>query len=115
VIDLSIVVVTRNTRELVLDCLARIEHKDPALARIEYHRSLYRFFRKHRGSGHMAIVFVLRIAKSLFCLVSQAPRAPLAERQRARQVSQRDASLWRLPGCPASVGLAQLERAEARR
>jgi hypothetical protein len=108
VIDLSSVVVTWNTRELVLES---IERRDPALARIEYHRSLYRFFRKHRGGGRMAIVFVLRVARSLFCLASPAP---LAEGQRAREVLQRDVSLWRLRGCPASVGLAHADQAEAR-
>jgi hypothetical protein len=108
VIDLSIVMVTWNTRELALDCLESIERKDPALRRIEYHRPLYRFFRKNRGRGRMAIVFVLRIAKSLFYVVSQAPLAMLGERQRARWVVHRDVLLWHLRGCPASLGLARV-------
>jgi hypothetical protein len=81
VIDLSIVVVTRNTRELVLDCLESRKRRNPALTRIEYHRSLDRFFRKNRGRGRMAIIFVLRIAKSLFHLVGLA-RAEQAEARR---------------------------------
>ena len=52
-----------------------LEREDPALTGIEYHCSLYRFFRKNRGRGRMAIVFVLRIAKSLFCMVNRAPQA----------------------------------------
>ena len=84
------------------------KRKNPALTRIEYHRSLYRFFRKNRGRGRMAIVFVLRIAKSLFYVVSQAPLAVLGERQRARWVVHRDVLLWHLRGCPASVGLARI-------
>ena len=63
----------------------------------------------------MAIVFVLRIAKSLFYVVSQAPLALLGERQRARWLVHRDVLLWHLRGCPASVGLARLVQAEARR
>ena len=114
-IDLSIVVVTWNTRELVLDCLESIEREDLALRRIEYHRSLYRFFRKNRGRGRMAVVFLLRIAKSLFYVVSQAPLALLGERQRAHRVVHRDVLPWHQRGCPASVGLARAERAEARR
>jgi hypothetical protein len=83
VIDLSIVVVTGNTRELGL---ASVERKHPALTRIEYHRSLDRFFRKNRRRGRMAIVLVLRIAKPLFYLVSQLPLALLGERRLARTV-----------------------------
>jgi hypothetical protein len=61
----------------------------------------------------MAIVFVLRIAKSLFYVVSQAPLALLGERQRARWVVHPDVLLWHLRGCPAS--LARALQAEARR
>ena len=109
-IDLSIVVVT--TAYVVHVSGGSSKRKNPALTRIEYHRSLYRFFRNNRGRGRMAIVFVLRIAKSLFYVVSQVPLAVLGERQRARWVVHRDVLLWHLRGCPASVGLA---RAGARR
>jgi GT2 family glycosyltransferase len=94
---------------------ASSKRKDPALTRIEYHRSLYRFFRKNRGRGRMTIVFVLRIVKSLFYVLSQAPLALMGERQRARWVVHRDVLLWHLRGCPASVGLARALQAEARR
>ena len=91
------------------------KRKELALTRIEYHRSLYRFFRKNRGRGRMAIVFFLRIAKSLFYVVSQASVALLGERRWARWVVQRDVLLWHLRGCPASVGLPGAVQAEARR
>jgi hypothetical protein len=106
VIDLSIIVVAWNTRELVLDC---IERKDPALRRIEYHRSLYRFSLKNRGRGRMAIVCVLRIAKSLFRVASQAPLALPGERQRAHRVVHRDVLRWHRRGGP----VARAEQAEA--
>jgi GT2 family glycosyltransferase len=94
---------------------ASSKRKDPALTRIEYHRSLYRFFRKNRGSGRMVLVFLLRTLKSLFYVVSQAPLALLGERQRERWAVHRDVLLWHLRGCPASVGLARAARAEGRR
>jgi hypothetical protein len=94
--------------------LASVEREDPALTGIEYHCSLYRFFRKNRGRSRMAIVFVLRITKSLFYVVSQALLARLDERQRARWVVHRDVLLWHRWGRRASVGLARV-RAEARR
>jgi hypothetical protein len=85
VIDLSLVFVTWNTRELMLEhlptaCVVHVsgpssKSKEPALTRIEYHRAPYRFFRKNGGCGRMAIVLVLRIAKSLFYVMSQVPLA----------------------------------------
>jgi hypothetical protein len=41
------------------------ERRNPAPTRIEYHRSLYPFFRKHRGAARMATVLSLRIAEAL--------------------------------------------------
>ena len=87
VIDLSIVVVPWNTRKLVLEC---VERNDPGPTRIEYHRLLYRFFRKYRERSRMAIVSVLHIAKSLFRVMSQPPLTVRGERQRVRRVVNND-------------------------
>jgi hypothetical protein len=57
----------------------------------------------------MAIVFVLRIAKSLFYMVSQTLLAPTGERQRAHRVVHREVLPWHQRGGPASVGLACAE------
>jgi len=83
------------------------KRKDPALTRIEYHRSLYRFFRKYRGPIRMGLVFVLRFAKSFFYVVTQAPLAALGPRHRARFHIHRDVFVWHLRGCPSSVGLGR--------
>ena len=95
-IDLSIVVATWNARELrgpyillldsdrrvaagALECCVRFLDRNPALTRIEYHRSLYHFFRKHRGAAGMVMVLSLRIAKVLFYFLTQAPETDAAE------------------------------------
>lgn len=83
------------------------KRKNATLTRIEYHRSLYRFYRKHRGIGWMAIVLALRLTKCVFYVVTQAPLAPLGGRWRERWTMHRDVLLWHLRGCPGSVGFAQ--------
>ena len=81
--------------------------RDPALTRIEYHRSLYHFFRVNRGMGSMATVFVLRLLKTVFYLVARVPAALVGgERGRARLRVHRDVLAWHLRGCPGSVGFA---------
>ena len=87
---------------------ASSKKKNATLTRIEYHRSLYHFYRKHRGLLSMAIVLGLRLAKSFFYVISQAPLALLGGRHRTRWAMHRDVLLWHLRGCPAAVGLGQL-------
>jgi len=83
------------------------KRRSPALTRIEYHRSLYRFFRKHHGPIPTRVVLGLRFAKALLYLVTQAPLAVAGERHRARWGIHRDVLLWHLRGCPATVGLGR--------
>jgi len=85
---------------------ASSKRRDPALTRIEYHRSLYHFFRVNRGIGWMAAVLSLRLLKSLFYVVALAPAAVLGDRGRERWKVHRDVLAWHLRGCPRSVGLA---------
>jgi len=61
----------------------------------------------------MAIVLDLRIAKSLFYVVSRAPLAAPGGRQRERGAVKRDALLWPSRGCPAPAGPARAAQAEA--
>ncbi len=91
---------------------ASSKKKNPSLTRIEYHRSLYLFYRKHRGMGWMATVLVLRTLKALFYVVTQAPLALANERRAARWMSHRDVLLWHLRGCPKTMGLARLSAAD---
>jgi GT2 family glycosyltransferase len=85
---------------------ASSKRRDPALTRIEYHRSLYHFFRVNRGTGWMAIVLSLRLLKSLFYVVALAPPALFGGRGLARWKVRRDVLVWHLRGCPRAVGLA---------
>jgi GT2 family glycosyltransferase len=85
---------------------ASSKRKAPAVTRIEYHRSLYRFFRVNHGAGSMAMVLSVRLLKSLFYVVTQAPLAILGGRGRDRWKVHRDVLLWHLRGCPRAVGLA---------
>jgi hypothetical protein len=84
------------------------KRRSPALTRIEYHRSLYRFFRKYRGALPMSCVLALRFAKAFFYVVTQAPLALAGHRHRARWAIHRDVFLWHLRGCPTSVGLGRV-------
>jgi hypothetical protein len=92
---------------------ASSKRKDAALARIEYHRSLYRFFRKYRGTTPAALAFALRLAKSGFYVATQAPLAALFPPHRPRWRAHRAVLAWHLRGCPAAVGLRQLGAAAA--
>jgi GT2 family glycosyltransferase len=85
---------------------ASSKRRDPALTRIEYHRSLYHFFRVNRGSGWMAMVFCVRFLKSLFYVVTKAPLALFGGRGLARWRVHRDVLAWHLRGCPEAVGFA---------
>jgi GT2 family glycosyltransferase len=87
---------------------ASSKRRSPALTRIEYHRSLYRFFRKYRGPVPSALVLALRTTKAFFYVLTQAPLALAGRRHRARWAIHRDVLVWHLRGCPASVGLGRL-------
>jgi hypothetical protein len=93
---------------------ASSKRREPALTRIEYHRSLYHFFRVNRGPGSMATVFCMRLLKSLFHVVAQAPLALFGGRGRARWKVHRDVLLWHLRGCPGAAGFAGAAAAGAR-
>jgi GT2 family glycosyltransferase len=88
---------------------ASSKRKHPALTRIEYHRSLYRYHRESRSALSGAAVLGLCLAKSLFYVSSQAPLALTGGPRRARWRVHRDVLAWHLRGCPAAVGLCALE------
>ena len=102
-----------------------VEHAQGAAARrtpvakwIEYHRSLYRFFRKHRG---LASYVVLRAARPLKLAVNLALNGlvlalTLGLASRARRKVRVNAGLcwWHLRGCPAAMGLRRVGPATAR-
>ncbi len=87
---------------------ASSKRKNPALTRIEYHRSLYRFYRKFRGRASARVLLAVKFAKSLLYVLSQAPLAAVGARHRARWKIHRDVLVWHLRGCPSSVGLHRM-------
>jgi len=84
------------------------KRRSPALTRIEYHRSLYRFFRKYHGLVPTGLVLALRFVKAFFYVVTQAPLTFAGERHRERWGIHRDVLLWHLRGCPRAVGLGRV-------
>ncbi len=86
-----------------------------AATRIEYHRSLYRFFRKRRGVAAAALIWLYRLFKNLFYLLILALPAVVSRRQRDRWQASAAVLAWHLAGCPANAGLrvARLPAASA--
>lgn len=92
---------------------ASTKKKIPAETRIEYHRSLYHFFRKNRGTASAAAIVALRVAKLVLYAVLGglvglfSPRARERWRQNLRVLG------WHLRGCPRSGGLRKPARIPA--
>jgi GT2 family glycosyltransferase len=83
--------------------------KDPEAARIEYWRSRYAYFAKHRSP---AVVMVLRCGLLLRLLVDSAVSGALtvltlgqSRRWKEKFAVHRALLLWHLRGCPDGVGL----------
>jgi GT2 family glycosyltransferase len=89
---------------------ASTKKRIPARTRIEYHRSLYRFFRERRGAAQAAAVRALRFAKAAFYAVALAPAALFSRGGRERWRSRSAVLVWHLRGCPAGGGLAPAAR-----
>jgi GT2 family glycosyltransferase len=95
---------------------ARIEHlsggsskrRDAALTRIEFHRSLYRFLRLHRGRATLALVAAQRVVKGVGSVLGLSLAAPFSARQRDRLRERASVLGWHLRGCPPTPGVAQI-------
>jgi GT2 family glycosyltransferase len=103
-------VVHLPARFAVHEAGASSKRRDPSAARIEYHRSLFRYFRTHRGVGSMRLVMALRLLKNTFAVVVQAPRAVAGGPDRARWRARWDVLWWQLRGCPRAAGFAAKAR-----
>lgn len=83
-------------------------------ARIEYYRSRYRFFRKHRGAfaaGFLAAGLVARLAaETLLQGIGTLLTLGLAGGLRTRWGTTLALLAWHLRGCPADGGLAGVSR-----
>lgn len=86
------------------------KRKLPAETRIEYHRSLYRFFRSRRGALAAATLVALRFTKALLYVVVELPAALVSRRARSRWWTRFRVLLWHLRGCPEGWGLAKPSR-----
>ncbi len=84
---------------------ATSKKRDPASTRIEYHRSLYRFFGKHRGPLVLAAVVGIRVLKSLLHTVVAAPAALVSAKGRSRWRARSRVLGWHLRGCPPGWGM----------
>ncbi len=91
---------------------ASTKKKIPAETRIEYHRSLYHFFRKNRGGPRAAGIKALRIAKAALYVVMRAPGAILSRRMRERWEQDWIVLRWHLRGCPEDEGLRALREGD---
>ena len=89
---------------------ASTKKKVPAETRIEYHRSLYHFFRKNRGGGAARTIQILRILKGTLYALTGVLLAPFSERQRDRWWQNLRVLSWHLRGQPADEGLRKVNR-----
>ena len=87
---------------------ASSKRRYPSQTHIEYHRSLYRFYRTHRGVRIERGVRALRLAKATVGLVVGAPLALGSPRARARWRVRRDLLAWHVRGRPDDAGLARV-------
>lgn len=85
---------------------ATSKKRDPARTRIEYHRSLYRFFRKNRGPVASGFLLAVRVVKSLLHVLVGAPAALFSRKGRARWRARWRVLAWHLAGRPEGWGLA---------
>ena len=84
----------------------------PLPTRIEYHRSLYHFFRKRRGAAQAALVGAVRLAKLALALLVLAPLAVVSAGERDRWRQRAWILAWHLAGCPPAWGLSGVRAEE---
>jgi hypothetical protein len=87
----------------------RAKAKRPVLARIEYLRSLFLYFRINRGAAAWLVLRVARFLKSavnaLLSALAMILTLGLAPPIRRRAAIHAGLFAWQLLGCPASIGL----------
>lgn len=79
---------------------ASTKKKMPLATRIEYHRSLYHFFRKNRGPVQAAIVQAWRLLKTLLYVIVRAPGALVSESVKERWNADYQVLTWHRLGQP---------------
>lgn len=86
---------------------ATTKKRVPAETRIEYHRSLYRFFRTHRGERAFRALLALRIAKGFLYAGTGWLPGLFSARARERWLQNLRVLGWHLRGRPAREGLVR--------
>jgi GT2 family glycosyltransferase len=89
---------------------ATTKKRIPAETRIEYHRSLYRFFRNHRGEAAFRAVLALRVAKGFLYAATGWLPGLVSGRARDRWLQNLRVLAWHLRGMPADAGLVAATR-----
>ena len=89
---------------------ATSKKRDPARTRIEYHRSLYRFFRKNRSPAALGALVGVRVAKSILHVVVGLPGALVSRKGRERWRARWRVLAWHLAGLPEGWGMAPARR-----
>jgi hypothetical protein len=84
---------------------ATTKKRIPAETRIEYHRSLYRFFQTHRGERIFRAVLALRIAKGFLYAATGWLPGLVSSRARDRWLQNLRVLAWHLRGRPSREGL----------
>ncbi len=92
------VVVPQAVCEHVQGASARQDH---GASRIEYYRSRYRFFRKHRGVAACAVLAGGLLLRLAFNVASNGLSAPFSQRGAERFATSVRILLWHLCLCPA--------------
>jgi len=89
------------------------KEKNPSKAWIEYYRSSYTFFKKHRSVSSYYTLRILRVGKLIINLVlvllGLFVTLGLDKGLKRRFRIYRDLLLWHLKLCPASTGLRELD------
>lgn len=85
---------------------ASTKKKMPTATRIEYHRSLYRFFRKNRSTVSWLILMKIRCLKLALYVVLGLLRAFLSKGLKERWRQDARIFAWHLIGQPAGWGLS---------
>ena len=90
----------------------------PVLARLEYLRSLFIYFRKNSGAAAWLVLHAARLLKSavnaLFCFLAMLLTLALVPSVRRRTAIHSALLGWQLLGCPRSIGLMPADLPPAR-
>jgi hypothetical protein len=93
---------------------ATTKRRVPAETRIEYHRSLYTFFRLHRGESAVRRVVAIRVGKGFFYAATGWIPGLVSSRARHRWIQNLRVLAWHLRGRPEREGLERVVRPQAK-